>query len=155
MSEGNQIWTLVDYLFYSFPVNKQVGELFKSFVMWNNLMIIVVCRPVVSDSLRPHGLQHARPLFPSPSPKVCPSSLLLWCHPAILSTDGPSSALNLSQDQGLSQWVSCSYQMTQILEFQLQHQSFHWVFRVDFPEDWLVWSPCCPRDSQESLNDHR
>ena len=29
---------------------------------------------VVSDSLRPHGLQHARPPCPSPSPRVCPSS---------------------------------------------------------------------------------
>ena len=40
--------------------------------------------------------------------------------------------------------------MTKILEFQLQHQSFQRVFRVDFPWDWLVWSPCSPRDSQES-----
>ena len=37
-----------------------------------------------------------------------------------------------------------------VLELQLQHQSFQWVFRVDFLQDWLVWSPCCPRDSQES-----
>ena len=28
--------------------------------------------------------------------------------------------------------------------------SFQWIFKVDFLEDWLVWSPCCPRDSQES-----
>ena len=54
--------------------------------------------------------------------------------------------LNLSQHQGLFQWVTCSHQMTKILEFQLQQQSFQWVFRVDFPYDWLVWSPCCPRD---------
>ena len=37
--------------------------------------------------------------------------------------------------------------MAKILE--LQHQPFQWVFRVDFPQDWLVWSRCCPRDSQE------
>ena len=43
-----------------------------------------------------------------------------------------------------------SHQVTRILELWLQHQSFQWVFRVDFPQDWLVWSPCCPRDSQES-----
>ena len=42
------------------------------------------------------------------------------------------SALNLYQQQGLFQWVSWSHQMTKILEFQLQHQSFQWVFRVDF-----------------------
>ena len=34
--------------------------------------------------------------------------------------------------------------------FQLQHQSFQWVFRTDFLEDGLVGSPCRPRDSQES-----
>ena len=61
-----------------------------------------------------------------------------------------SSALSLSQHQGLFQWVSCSYHMTKILEFYLQHRSFQWVLRVDFPWDWLVWFPCCPRDSQES-----
>ena len=42
---------------------------------------------VVSDSLRPHELQYARPLCPSPTPGVysnsCPSSR--WCHPAISS----------------------------------------------------------------------
>ena len=37
-----------------------------------------------------------------------------------------------------------------LLELLLQHQSFQWIFTVDFLEDWLVWSPCCPRDSQES-----
>ena len=40
--------------------------------------------------------------------------------------------------------------MTKILELRLQHQSFQWVFRVDFPYDWLVISPCCSRDFQES-----
>ena len=40
--------------------------------------------------------------------------------------------------------------MTKMLEFHLHHQSFQWVFGVDFPYNWLVWSFCCPRDSQES-----
>ena len=37
----------------------------------------------------------------------------------------------------------------QLWELQLQHQSFQWIFRDDFLWDWLVWSPCSPRDSQE------
>ena len=57
-------------------------------------------------------------------------------------------ALNLSQHQGLFQWVGSSHQMAKVLE--LQHQSFQWMFRVDFLWDWLVSSPCCSRDSQES-----
>ena len=41
-------------------------------------------------------------------------------------------ALNLSQHQGLFQWISSSHQVTKVLEFQLQHQSFQWIFRTEF-----------------------
>ena len=58
-------------------------------------------------------------------------------------------AFNLSQHQGLFQWISSLHQEAKILELQLQHQSLQLIFRVDFLYDWLVWS-CCPRDSQES-----
>ena len=108
----------------------------------------------MSDSLWPHRLQHSRPPCPSRSPGVCPSSCPLrwWCHPAISSSwmPSPHSACNLSQHQGLFQWVSCSHQMMKILELQVQHQSFQREFRIDFPSDWLVWSPCWLRDFQES-----
>ena len=43
-----------------------------------------------------------------------------------------SPALNLSQHQGLFKWVSPSHKVTKALEFQLQHQSFQWIFRTDF-----------------------
>ena len=49
------------------------------------------------------------------------------------------TALNLSQHQGLFQWVSSLHQVAKILEFQLQHQSFQWILRADFLQDW---SPC-------------
>ena len=38
----------------------------------------------------------------------------------------------LSQHQGLSQWVNSLHQVAKVLEVQLQHQSFQWIFRVDF-----------------------
>jgi len=41
-------------------------------------------------------------------------------------------AFNLYQHQGLFQWVSSSHQVAKVLEFQLQHQSFQWIFRTDF-----------------------
>ena len=44
----------------------------------------------------------------------------------------PSSALSLSQHQGLFQWVSSLHQMAEVLELQLQYWSFQWIFRVDF-----------------------
>ena len=50
-------------------------------------------------------------------------------HP--LSSPSPPT-LNLSQHQGLFQWVSSSHQVAKVLEFQLQHQSFQWIFRIDF-----------------------
>ena len=44
----------------------------------------------------------------------------------------PSPAFNPSQHQGLFKWVSSSYQVPKILEFQLQQQAFQWIFRTDF-----------------------
>ena len=59
-----------------------------------------------------------------------------------LSSTSPL-AFHLSQHQGLFQWVSSSQQVAKVLEFQLQHQSFQWIFRSDFLQDWLgliaVW----------------
>ena len=66
-----------------------------------------------------------------------------------LSSPSPP-AFNLAQHRGLLQWVSLSHQVAKVLELQLQHQSFQWIFRVDFLQEWLVWSPCSPRYSQES-----
>ena len=62
-----------------------------------------------------------------------------WCHPAISSFLIPfSSTLNLSQHQGLFQWVSSSHQVVKLLDLQLEHQSFQWIFRSDFLRmDWL------------------
>ena len=50
-------------------------------------------------------------------------------HP-LLSPSPP--ALSLSQHQSLFQWVSSSHQVAKVLELQLQHQSFQWIFMVDF-----------------------
>ena len=41
-------------------------------------------------------------------------------------------ALNLSQHQGLFQWTEFLHQVAKVLELQIQHQSFQWIFRVDF-----------------------
>ena len=53
----------------------------------------------------------------------CISDAVQPSHPLMTS----SSALNLSQHQGLFQWVICLHQMNKILELQLQHQSSQWV----------------------------
>ena len=57
-------------------------------------------------------------------------------HP-LLSPSPP--AFNLSQHQSLSQWVSSSHEVAKVLEFQLQHQSFQWIYigLISFRKDWL------------------
>ena len=105
----------------------------------------------MSSSLWPHGLQHSRLPSPSLTPWVCSNSdpLSLWCHPTISSSPPPSPpALHLSHYQVLFKWVGSSHQMAKV--FELQHQSFQWIFRFDFLSGGMVWSPCSPRDSQES-----
>ena len=53
------------------------------------LAIVVVQFAQLCPTLQPHGLQHTRPPYPSPSPEVCPSSYPLhwWCRLAISSSD--------------------------------------------------------------------
>ena len=75
------------------------------------------------------------------------SDAIQLSHP-LLSPSLP--AFSLFQHQGLFQWVSSLHEVAEVLELQLQNQSFQWTFRIDLPLDWLIWSPCCPRDSQES-----
>ena len=48
-----------------------------------------------------------------------------------LSFPSPPTLI-LSQHQGLFKWVTSSHPVARVLEFQLQHQSFQWIFRADF-----------------------
>ena len=52
-------------------------------------ILLLFSRPVMSNSVWPHGLQHARPSCPSTSAEACQSScpLYWWCHPAISSSN--------------------------------------------------------------------
>ena len=68
-------------------------------------------------------------------------------HP--LSSPSPP-APNPSQHQGLFQWVNSLHQVAEVLEFQLQNQSFQKKPRTDLLYDGLVGSPWSTRDSQES-----
>ena len=108
---------------------------------------------VVSDSLRPHGLHYAGFPLHHQLPELAQTHVhrlgdtIQPSHPLLFPSP---PTFNFSQHQGLFQWISSSHQVAKVLEFQLQHQSFQWIFRTDFPQDGLVWSPPSPRDSQES-----
>ena len=88
---------------------------------------------VVSNSLWPHGRTPGFPVHHQLPELV--QTHVHWVSDAIQpshSLSSPSApAFNLSQHQGLFQWVSSSNQVAKILELQLQHQSFQWIFRTD------------------------
>ena len=94
--------------------------------------LIQFSHSVMSDSLRPHGLQHARPPVHHQLPEFTQthvhwvSDAIQPSHP-LLSPSPP--AFNLSQHQGLFKWVSSSHQVAKVLEW---HRSFQWIFRTDF-----------------------
>ena len=113
--------------------------------------MLLFSHSVVSDSLQPHGLQHIRlPVLYYLLEFA--QTHVYWVGDAIqpshpLLTPFPP-AFNLSQHQGLFQWVGSSHQMAKILE--LQHQSFQWIFRGWFPLELTGWFTFRTRDSQES-----
>ena len=90
---------------------------------------------------------------PSPSPGACSNSYPLsqWCHTTISSSVTHfSSYLQSFPAPGsfpVSQLVTSGGQS---IGASASASVLQWIFRVDFLKDWLVWSPCCPRDSQES-----
>ena len=96
-------------------------------------LLLLFSHSVMSDSLWPHGLQHARLPGPSPSPRVCTRTCPLNAIQPSLSS--PSTTFNLSQLQGLFHWVNSSHQVTKILELQLQHQPYQWIFSIDYKEN--------------------
>ena len=91
---------------------------------------------VVSDSLQPHGLQHASLSIPVHHrlPEFTQTHVH-WVGDAIqpshpLSCPSPP-ALNLSQHQGLFKWVSSSHQVAKVLEFQHRYKLFQWTLKTD------------------------
>ena len=108
---------------------------------------------VMSNSLRPHELQHARPPSPSPTPGVQPDSRpsSQWCHPAISSSVVPFSScphsLPASESFPMTQFFTWGGQSTGVsaLASYLPRKP-----RADPLQNGLAGSPCSPRDSQES-----
>ena len=98
-------------------------------------------RSVVSDSLRPHESQHARPPCPPPTPRVHSDSYPLsqWCHPAISSSVVPFSAcpqaLPASESFPMSQLFAWGGQSTGVsaLASFLPKKSQGWF------SEWTGW----------------
>ena len=121
-------------------------------VVWKALSV-QFSRSVVSDSLRPHELQHARPPCPSPTPRVHSNSCPLnrWCHPATSSSVVPFSSCPQSLPESesfpmnqLFAWGGQSIGVSASASFLLKNTQ-DWS-----PLEWTDWISCSPRDSQES-----
>ena len=97
---------------------------------------------VMSDSLRPHESQHARPPCPSPTPRVHSEShpLSQWCHPAISSSVAPFSSclqsLPASESFPMSQLFAWGGQSNGVLALAsfLPKKSQGWS-----PSEWTGW----------------
>ena len=87
---------------------------------------------VLYNSLRPYGL----PSFPVHHWLLeLTQTHVHWVGDAIQLShplSSPFPTFNFSQYQDLFQWVNSLHQVAKVLEFQLQHQSFQWIFRTDF-----------------------
>ena len=70
----------------------------------------------------------------------------------LLSSSPP--AFNLSQHQGLFLQLGSSHQVAKVLELQIQHQSFQWIFRTNILYNWLVWSPGNPGSLKSLSQQH-
>ena len=107
---------------------------------------------VMSHSLQPHALQHARLPCPSPTPGACSNSCPLswWCHPTISSSVVTfSSCLQFCPESGsslMSQLFTSDSHKYWSFSFSIS-PSNEYSGLISFRTDW---SPCCPRDSQES-----
>ena len=84
---NSQSFSCKEKLLNKILLTQKRNPAFSHFALDN--LLLLFSRPVMSNSLQPHRLQHTRPPFPSPSPRVCQSScsLHLWCCPDISSSD--------------------------------------------------------------------
>ena len=127
---------LIKFLFFLKAYHHYKCLPFIYILLWifiNTYISVQFSHSVVSDSLRPHESQHARPPCPSPTPEFTQTHVhrvadaIQPSHP--LSSPFPP-APNPSQHQGLFQWVNSLHEVAKVLEFQLQHQSFQWTPRT-------------------------
>ena len=124
------------------------------------LRLLLFSHSVLSNSLRPHGLQHARLPCPSLSPGICSNSCPLsqWCHPTISSSVTPFSCLQSSPASepfsmswpfisgGQSTGASAS---ASVLPVNIQGWFPLWKYAYRTESQWYLWSCASPRMSED------
>ena len=147
------LWDPVNHSTPGFPVQHQLPEFTQTHMHWVGDAIqtfhplsspsppvitfrsVQFSHSVVSDSLRPHESQHARPPCPSPTLQVhsnsCPSSC--WCHPAISASVVPFSCPQSVPESG-------SFQMSQLFSWSGQSIGVSALASI-LPMNTQDWSP--------------
>ena len=113
------------FLLYN-KVSRFEGKLYNQSIQFSSVAQLCL-------TLQAYGLQHTRLPCPSPTPGAYSKTHVHRVSDAIQPSHPLSSpsAFSLSYHQGLFQGVSSSHQVAKVLEFQLQYQSFQWIFRTD------------------------
>ena len=107
---------------------------------------------VVSDSLWPHGLKHAKLPCPSPTPEACPNSCSLSgrCHLILSSVIPFSSRLQSFQASGSFTMSQFFTSLGQSIRVSASASVLSMNIQDWFPLCWLVGSLCSPKNFQES-----
>ena len=119
-----------------------------------NMLSVQFSHSFVSNALWPQGLQHSRLPCPSPTHGVYSNScpLTQWCHLAISSSVIPSPlAFNLSQHQGLFQWVSFLHQVAKLLRVSASASVLPMNMQNWFPLGRTGWISLQSKALQESF----
>ena len=125
-----QVWLCLSQFVHAFvPIRLSFTNVTLSTVLFSSVaqLCVTLCYPM--DCSTPGFPVHHQLTELTQTHVHWVSDAIQPSHP--LSSPSPST-FNLSQFQGLFQWVSSSHQVAKILDFQLQHQSFQWIFRTDF-----------------------
>ena len=122
-------------------MNQQVPKGVRNNKRWPATFIYQFSRSVVSDSLRPHESQHARPPCPSPTPGVHSDSRpsIQWCHPAISSSVIPFSSCSQSLP------ASGPFPMSQLFAWGGQSTGVS-ALASSLPKKFQGWSPSFIRE---------
>ena len=125
-------------------------EKFKSYPL------LLLSHPVMSGSLWPHGLHHARLPCPSPTPKACSNSCPLsqWCHPTISSSGVPFSCLH--SFPASESFPRCQFFTSggQSIEVSASASILPMNIQNWFPWGWLIGSPGSTRTLKSLLQHH-
>ena len=127
------LYTFLDSIIYIFAVVQLLSHVWLFVTPWT-----AVCQAFLSSTVSQSLLK----LMSTES--GMPSNHLILCRPLLLLPSIFSSIRVFSNELALHiRWPK-------YWTFSQHQPSQSWIFRIDFLYNWLLWSPCCPRDSQES-----